>query len=177
KLNLLCVQESEDISRWQSLGVAPNRIHLLGSIKFDLENVVSHPERPRAFLAEIGVNPDRPILLAGSTHPGEEEILAKVFLELRKQFPDLFLIIAPRHVERTRETAEQLQTLGLSSVRRSSGGTAPADCLLIDTTGELRDWYGVATVVFVGKSLTAKGGQNPVEAIIAERPVVFGPHM
>ena len=177
KLDLLCVQEPADRARWQSLGVDHRRIQLVGSIKFDLENVSSNPERPRAFLADLGLAPERPILLAGSTHPGEEEILGRTLLQLRQQFPDLFLIIAPRHVERAREIEQQLQTLGLSSARRSPGGKAQTDCLLLDTTGELPDWYGVATVVFIGKSLTAKGGQNPVEAIIAERPVVFGPHM
>ncbi len=177
KLNLLCVQEPDDVARWQSLGVDSGRIQLVGSIKFDPEEVESHPERPRAFLQTMGVNAGRPILLAGSTHAGEEEILGKIFLHLQKEFSDLFFIIAPRHVERASEIEQQLRTLGLSSTRRSAGGKAGADCLLIDTTGELRDWYGVATVVFIGKSLTARGGQNPVEAILADRPVVFGPHM
>jgi 3-deoxy-D-manno-octulosonic-acid transferase len=177
KLSLLCLQEPEDLARWQSLGVDPARIQLVGSIKFDPEEVELHPERPRAFLQTLSVDPERPILLAGSTHRGEEEILAKIFLELREEFPDLFLIIAPRHVERTAEIEQQLRVLRLSSVRRSSAGKIGSDCLLIDTTGELRHWYGVATVVFVGKSLTARGGQNPVEAILANRPVVFGPHM
>jgi 3-deoxy-D-manno-octulosonic-acid transferase len=177
KLDLLCVQEPDDVARWQSLGVDPARIHRVGSIKFDPEEVELHPERPRAFLESIDINEQRPILLAGSTHPGEEEILGKIFLQLRAAFPDLFLIIAPRHVERAAEIEQRLRGLGLSSVRRSSGGKAGADCLLIDTTGELRDWYAVATVVFIGKSLTARGGQNPVEAILAGRPVVFGPHM
>jgi 3-deoxy-D-manno-octulosonic-acid transferase len=153
------------------------RIQLVGSIKFDPAEVESHPERPRAFLQTMGVDTARPILLAGSTHAGEEAILGRIFLQLRKQFPDLFLIIAPRHVERAWEIEQQLQALRLSSARRNAGGKAGVDCLLLDTTGELRDWYGVATVVFIGKSLTARGGQNPVEAILADRPVVFGPHM
>ena len=71
-----------------------------------------------------------------------------------------------------------MRRLGLTTGRRSdSQGPAQFDCLLIDTTGELRDWYAIATIVFIGKSLTARGGQNPVEAIVADRPVVFGPHM
>jgi len=176
-LDLLCVQEPEDVSRWQSLGVNPDRIQLVGSIKFDPENVVSSPAAPRAFLEKIGIAPDQPILLAGSTHPGEEEILGRIYLELHREFPGLLLIIAPRHVERARELEQLFRNLGLTSVRRSIGLPGSTDCLLLDTTGELRDWYGVATVVFIGKSLTAKGGQNPVEAIIAGRPVVFGPHM
>ena len=177
KLDLICVQEQEDVGRWQSLGANPARIFPVGSIKFDTENVALRPEISRAVLDRLGIDPERPILLGGSTHPGEEEILAKSFQQLRREFPALFLIIAPRHVERTREIADQLRTLGMSSARRSEAGTAAADCLLIDTTGELRDWYSVATIVFMGKSLTARGGQNPVEAIVADRPVVFGPHM
>ena len=176
-LDLVCVQEPGDLSRWQSLGVQPDRIHPVGSIKFDPEKVASHLEPPRALLDALSVTPSRPILLGGSTHAGEEEILGRIFLQLRKEFPDVFLIIAPRHVERIREIEQQLRMLGISSSRRSSGGTSGADCLLIDTTGELRDWYQVATVVFVGKSVTARGGQNPVEAILAGKPVIFGPHM
>jgi 3-deoxy-D-manno-octulosonic-acid transferase len=178
KLDLVCVPEESDIARWQSLGVNRDRIQRVGSIKFDPDDVALRPEMPRAVLHTLGVDPDRPILLGGSTHPGEEEILAKIFLELRREFPPLFLLIAPRHVERTREIVAQLRALGLSSVRRSEVAAAAAtDCLLLDTTGELRDWYSAATIVFIGKSLTARGGQNPVEAIVADRPVVFGPHM
>ncbi len=177
KLDLICVQEKEDVARWESLGADPARIFPVGSIKFDPENVAPRPEMPRAVLDKLGIELERPILLGGSTHPGEEEILAKIFQQLRREFPALFLIIAPRHVERTREIADQLRALGVPSVRRSEAGTAAADCLLIDTTGELRDWYSVATIVFMGKSLTARGGQNPVEAIVADRPVIFGPHM
>ncbi len=177
KLDLICVQEPEDAARWDSLGAMPERIHPVGSIKYDSENVASHSEVPRSVLKAFGVAPDRPILLAGSTHPGEEEILARVFLELRSEFPDLFLIIAPRHVERTTEISSRLRALGLSTSLRSKAGDVLSDCLLLDTTGELRDWYSIATIVFMGKSLTARGGQNPVEAIVADRPVVFGPHM
>lgn len=179
KLDLVCVQEPEDAARWESLGVTRARIQPVGSIKFDPENVEPDPEQPLAVLQKRGIDPVRPIFLGGSTHPGEEEILAGVFQQLRKEFPTLFLIIAPRHVERAREIANRLRELGLPLACRSDAGGAPAayDCLLLDTTGELRDWYSVATLVFVGKSLTARGGQNPVEAIVANRPVIFGPHM
>jgi len=96
------------------------------------------------------------------------------------QFPDLFLIVAPRHVERAPEVRRTLERLGLRVVVRSQLpiiGRGTVDCLLLDSTGELRNWYPVATVAFIGKSLTAHGGQNPVEPIIAGKPVVFGPHM
>lgn len=178
KLDLLCVPEAEDIARWQSLGVERARIHHVGSIKFDPDDVQSNAEIPRQVLRTLGLHPDRPILLGGSTHRGEEQILGNCFLQLRQEFPSLFLIVAPRHAERAREVAGKLRELGLQLLLRSEAASrASADCLLIDTTGELRDWYSVATIVFIGKSLSARGGQNPVEAIVAGRPVVFGPHM
>ena len=106
--------------------------------------------------------------------------MARVFLQLRQQFPALRLFIAPRHVERLQEIRAQLSAMRLSVALASkalTGNRADADCMLLDTTGELQRWYSIATVVFIGKSLTAHGGQNPVEPILAGKPVVFGPHM
>jgi 3-deoxy-D-manno-octulosonic-acid transferase len=120
-------------------------------------------------------------LLGGSTFPGEEGMLARITMRLRAEFPGLFLIIVPRHVERASEAAAEIMDAGMSFALRSAATdreTAP-DCLLVNTTGELRAWYEVATVVFIGKSLSpaATGGQNPVEPVFAGKPVVFGPHM
>lgn len=177
-LDLLCLQEEEDVRRWRSLGVDVERMRVVGSIKFDPREAPHSDRVAREVLARLGVDTQRPILLGGSTHPGEEEILAPVFQQLRREFPQLFLIIAPRHVERATEIAAQLRQLGLEPLLRTAANDGPArDCLLLDTTGELPDWYSVATVVFIGKSLCAHGGQNPVEAIVADRAVVFGPHM
>jgi 3-deoxy-D-manno-octulosonic-acid transferase len=152
-----------------------------GSIKFDPDvHTKSHTVAasvPDALL--VGAS-ESLVLFGGSTHPGEEEILARVFLHLRQRFPSLRLFIAPRHVERLREVRAQLTALGMRIALASqtrSDGCNDADCVLLDTTGELQRWYDVATVVFVGKSLSAHGGQNPVEAILAGKPVVFGPHM
>ena len=134
----------------------------------------------RRILGSYCIDKTRPILLGGSTHRGEEQILANVLRRLRPEFPALVLVIAPRHVERMNEIVAGLEKLGLRVGLRSrvqEVATVEPDCLLLDTTGELRDWYGVATVVFIGKSLTATGGQNPVEPILAGKPVVFGPHM
>jgi 3-deoxy-D-manno-octulosonic-acid transferase len=91
----------------------------------------------------------------------------------------LFLVLAPRHVERASEIEADLRSRNLRSIRRSAAGKGAemSDCLLIDSTGELRNWYEIATIVFIGKSLTARGGQNPVEAITARKPAIFGPHM
>ncbi|MFN2476093.1 MAG: 3-deoxy-D-manno-octulosonic acid transferase [Chthoniobacterales bacterium] len=179
-LDLVCVQEAGDVARWQALGVDATRIRRVGSIKYDPVEAILTSSAPLEFLQEIGIASDAPILFGGSTHAGEERILAEVALQLRREFPALFLIIAPRHVERVAEIRLMLEELGLSVAQRTAiaGWRAePVDCLLLDSTGELRDWYAAATAVFVGKSLTTRGGQNPVEPILADKPVVFGPHM
>src|SRR6266403_1837638 len=187
-LDLVCVPERRDVERWAALGVPRNRMHVTGSIKFDADvqaqshtTAVSVPALPK--LNEGGsdaFSPDSLVLFGGSTHRGEEEILVRVFLRLREQFPSLRLFIAPRHVERLQEIRAHLGALPLRVTLASEAltcGAADADCMLLDTTGELQHWYGIATVVFIGKSLTAHGGQNPVEPILAGKPVVFGPHM
>lgn len=191
--NHVCVQEPEDVARWESLGVSEvvseknggEKICVTGNIKFDQE--ISAGTRDDEFfriLASLGVSPNAPILLGGSTFPGEENILANAHLALKKSFPNLFLILVPRHVERTLEIEKELAALGVSAARRSQINPEhpqqnSSDCLLVDTTGELRDWYRMATAVFIGKSLTtaAIGGQNPVEAALAQKPVLFGLHM
>ena len=177
-LDVLAVQEPEDVTRWESLGVDKARIRVTGNAKFDF--AASGGERVaefRAILRQLGVVEEAPVLLAGSTFPGEEWILAKLFGELRGRFPNLFLILVPRHVERTPGVLVDLRPLGLRVALRSDEARAPADVLVVNTTGELRDWYHLATVVFIGKSLTAHGGQNPVEPVLAGKPVVYGPHM
>jgi 3-deoxy-D-manno-octulosonic-acid transferase len=178
KLDLICVSTDEEAKRWRDLGVEKNRIRVLGSIKYDTDEKSVSAAEPRAFLNKLGIESNRSVLLGGSTHRGEERILADAFCRLRRDFPSLFFVIAPRHVERATEIEQQLRQLGLRLLRRSAPAQSrPFDGLLLDTTGELRDWYSIATVVFIGKSLTARGGQNPVEPIIAAKPVIYGPHM
>jgi len=179
-LDAVCVQEPDDIERWVGLGVARERIHDVGSIKYDPAEVRLNPDLPLELLASFGIDRDSPILFGGSTHAGEEEILGEIFQRLRADFPAFTLIVAPRHVERVAEIRGRLEKLGLKISLRSESRrirSSPPDCLLLDTTGELQHWYAVATIVFVGKSLTARGGQNPVEPILAGKPVLFGPHM
>jgi 3-deoxy-D-manno-octulosonic-acid transferase len=178
-LDLVCVQELGDVERWTALGVDRARIRHVGSIKYDPANVQIELVTIKGILRQLKVDKNRPIIFGGSTHAGEEEVLGKIFRDLRGEFPDLFLIVAPRHAERAGEVCRALERLDLRVARRSaiSSNGVEFDCLVIDTTGELRNWYSVATIVFMGKSLTAHGGQNPVEAILATKPVTFGPNM
>ena len=183
-LDLVCVPEKEDAKRWAALGVSQDRIRLTGSIKYDpagLDQVAEIQETAHP-VSLNHLEPESPVLFGGSTHRGEEEVLANIFLRLRQQFPSLRLFIAPRHVERLREIRAQFGALPMrvalaSEVVRQLPGESDADCIILDTTGDLHRWYAIATIVFMGKSLTARGGQNPVEPIIAGKPVVFGPHM
>ena len=126
-----------------------------------LKAALPHPKLDRAVANQFPINLDRDLFLGGNAEAFGLEIL-KV-----------------RHVERASEIEADLRSRNLRSIRRSavSKGVEGSDCLLIDTTGELRDWYEIATIVFIGKSLTAHGGQNPVEAISARKPVIIGPHM
>jgi 3-deoxy-D-manno-octulosonic-acid transferase len=183
-LDLVCAQEPDDIGRWVAIGVARDRIRAVGSIKYD-PNGREQTSDVQGKAQQAGFSDaDRaqPVLFGGSTHRGEEEILASIFLRLRPQFPSLRLFIAPRHVERLREIRAQFAALPMrvtvaSELVRQLPDESDADCIVLDTTGDLHRWYVIATIVFMGKSLTAHGGQNPVEPIIVGKPVVFGPHM
>lgn len=177
-LDRVCVQNSGDIDKWKAFGVDKTRITLVGSIKYDPEDVRVNPKVARETLAGFGLE-KRTVIFGGSTHAGEEKILGEVFRALRRDFVDLLLVVAPRHTERTREIQRELTEMDFQIALRSQPPAVDPflNCLLIDTTGELHDWYGVATLVFIGKSLLASGGQNPAEAILAGKPVVFGPHM
>jgi 3-deoxy-D-manno-octulosonic-acid transferase len=181
-LDSVSVQERDDPARWQSLGVLARHIHVTGNIKFDLPP--ARDDRAAEFrdlLKRLGVPADALVLLGGSTFPGEEAILARICVRLQAEFPGLFLIIVPRHVERSSDAAAEVTEAGLTFALRSAAAEreSPPGCLLVNTTGELRAWYELATVVFIGKSLSpaAIGGQNPIEPVFAGKPVLFGPRM
>jgi 3-deoxy-D-manno-octulosonic-acid transferase len=177
-LDLVCVQNADDVEKWKGLGVDEAKIKSLGSIKYDPEETRIDPKLAPAVLAGFGLE-NRTVILGGSTHSGEEKILGEVFRALRRDFVDLLLVIAPRHTERTSAVLGEMKEMGFQVALRSQPAAVDPflNCLLIDTTGELPHWYATATLVFVGKSLLARGGQNPAEAILAGKPVLFGPHM
>jgi 3-deoxy-D-manno-octulosonic-acid transferase len=152
-----------------------------GSIKYDLSGGVNavRVEEFRALLQSLWDAPLPPLLLAASTHSGEERALAEVFVKLRQERPGMVFLVAPRHAERRAEVMAELTAAGLRPALRSAWSEAPLhpDALIIDSTGELRDWQALASVVVMGKSFLSEGGQNPAEAIAAGVPVITGPHM
>jgi 3-deoxy-D-manno-octulosonic-acid transferase len=177
-------QNETDAARLREVGCRPEAVQIVGNLKFDAARLVERrPLDVESMLRQLGVPPDAPILLGGSTHDGEEKILADIARKLRAQFPKLFLVLVPRHFERGREIGRQLRDRGVKFVFRNELSattqykSGEVECLLVNTTGELRFFYEHATVVFVGKSLTATGGQNPIEPGALGKPMIFGPNM
>jgi len=177
-------QNEEDAVRLRAVGCQENAVRVVGNLKFDAAKLTEISTLDvRGMLRQLGVPDDALILVAGSTHDGEEIILADMARRLREKFPKLFLVLVPRHFERCKDIGQTLKARGVKFVFRSEifAGThlppAGLDCLLVNSTGELKFFYEPATVVFVGKSLTAIGGQNPVEPAAQGKAVVFGPNM
>ena len=177
-------QNETDAARLREVGCRPEGISIVGNLKFDAAKLNErHTLDVPALLRQLGVPDDAPILLGGSTHDGEEVILAEVARRLRPRFPKLFLVLVPRHFERAMEIGRQLRERGMKFIYRNEifANTqfceGDLNCLLVNTTGELRFFYRIATVVFIGKSLTAIGGQNPIEPGALGKAMVFGPNM
>jgi 3-deoxy-D-manno-octulosonic-acid transferase len=177
-------QNAEDAARLREAGCRPEAVRVVGNLKFDAAKL---DERRTldvpALFRQLGVPPDAPVLVGGSTHDGEEALLAEIAQRLRARFPKLFLVLVPRHFERGNEVGRQLRERGVKFAYRNLIGAdtqlagGEVECLVVNTTGELRFFYEHATVVFVGKSLTASGGQNPIEPGALGRAMVFGPNM
>ena len=175
------VQNESDARLLASLGCRLERIRVTGNLKFDTVAPLDGSRiDPRPILRWAGGQDRSVYLLGSSTHAGEERLLGEIYLRLRREFPELFLVIVPRHFERSAEVERELKSLGLATRRRSGFESRPAgtgQCLVVDSTGELRSFYEAADVVVVGKSFCSHGGQNPVEAAAIGCPVLTGPNM
>jgi 3-deoxy-D-manno-octulosonic-acid transferase len=178
-----CAQAG-DAERLVALGFPAGSVRMVGNMKFDAAQPESRPglDVP-GLLRQIGVHPNAKLLVAGSTHAGEEAILADMLPRLRRRIPELFLILVPRHFERAKDAGQELAARRIPFVYRSDiTGEKPfapgqLQCLLVNSTGELKFFYEQAALVFVGKSLTAEGGQNPIEPAALGKAMVFGPNM
>lgn len=171
----MAMQSEEDAVAMRGLGVAQERLVVLGNLKYDA--ALDGGAARALSREELGIPARALVWVAGSTHPGEEEIILAVFTRLKERFPDLFLVLAPRKVERGTELIAMAARHGLAAVRRSVGGGAGASLLILDTLGELASVYALAEVAFVGGSLVAERGHNPLEPACHGKPVLFGPHM
>jgi 3-deoxy-D-manno-octulosonic-acid transferase len=176
---VVAAQAEGDADRFRSLGADPERTHVTGNIKFDFSVPQDIGERGRQ-LRELYA-PGRPMWVAGSTHAGEEEIVLEAQRIVRGTHPRALLVLVPRHPPRFDEVARGLQSAGFRFVRRSQGvgeraEGAAAEVLLVDTLGELLDFYAAADVAFVGGSLVPIGGHNLLEPAALGLPILTGPH-
>lgn len=172
------MQTAADAERIVALGAPAGRVHVTGNLKFDAHGVAGPPADPPAVRRDLGLEEGRPVLLAGSTHRGEEVAVLEAFAELRPGRPALALVLVPRHPERCGEVEGLIRERGLSCARRSAGSPPRAtDVILVDTVGELGRLYAAADAAFVGGSLVPVGGHNILEPAAAGVPIVVGPHL
>jgi 3-deoxy-D-manno-octulosonic-acid transferase len=171
----LGMQSEEDAARIIRLGADERRVSVVGSLKF----AADHPWHRGRHLRSVLAN-GKQWLVAGSTHKGEEEILLSAFASLKRSFPKLSMVLAPRHPERCHEVAKLLQQGKFDFQRKSDvpgAFSVDAEVLLLDTVGELADFFAVGDIAFVGGSLVNAGGHNVLEPARWQRPILFGPHM
>ena len=177
RIDCFLMRSDEEAERVLALGAAPDRVWVTGNTKFDALVLDSGDGREQALRVEMGLGAG-PVLIAGSTHEGEEELLLPVYSRLLATHPGLQLVIAPRYLERSGRIVSLASAAGLSVRLRSGGATAgQAQVTVLDTIGELAAAYRLATLVFVGGSFVRRGGQNVLEPAAQGRPVLFGPHM
>jgi len=182
----ISMQTAADADKMINLGVDVNRVKALGNLKYDAVLPITvgweQEQRPTSFYRQqFGISPEKVVWIAGSTHPGEDFAILSAYKRLSLLFPDLFLVVAPRKVERGREIKEIADSLGLTVRQR----TAPFDdeefpgtpLLILDTMGELSRMYSFCDIAFIGGSLVPDGGHNPLEPAAFAKPILFGPYM
>lgn len=192
KVTLFCVQSQRDANRFKALGVLEEKIKITGNMKFD---TTDYTDKNATDLTELkkslGIEKEDKIFIAASTHPGEEEIILNAYKTLLSEFPNLNLIIAPRHPERTRQIGSLISKFGFHAIMVSQLFGQPVSRLnpqirklansqtvfILDTIGQLINFYAISDIVFVGGSLVKKGGHNILEPASLAKPIIFGPYM
>jgi len=179
-LNTFCrvyPQSSSDAESFKKLGVNPEKLADPGNLKFDSAMMPSSPSGLEHLKTKLAIPKGERVLVAGSTHEGEEVILRKVFFQLRQSIPGLKLIVAPRHPHRAEEVRQMFIRDPFQVVFYSSLPQESFDVAVVDEFGVLSSLYVFGDLAYVGGSLVPKGGQNPVEPAAAGKPVLFGPDM
>jgi len=175
-LAMVFVRNNTDKANYQSLGLDKDKLFLLGNVKFDLP--LPSLEQAHNKRTALDLN-ERIVLLAGSTHFGEEELMVKMYTFFKPKFPELLLIMAPRHPQRFTAVLDYLlvQDLKVNQQSKNEGVQEKTDVLLIDEMGLLSELYGVSDIAFVGGSIADKGGHNPIEPASFSVPTLMGPNI
>lgn len=176
-----CVQSAIDAWRLQNLGVDQDNIQVTGNVKFDIDPASSLSKNAALYRQKLMLRQDDQLLVCGSTHPGEEEIIFKAYQKVLADLPKLKILIAPRHPERAKEVCRIAARKGFTPVLISNISDAYAcennAVFILDVIGELLNYYFAADIVFVGGSLVKKGGHNILEPASLKKPIIFGPYM
>lgn len=177
RVDAFFMQAEPHAERIREMGAPAGRVKVTGNLKFDALD----SGRPKERLTRIVLSdPSRPLIVAGSTVPGEEEIILKALHLVREKVPNASLVLAPRHPDRFSEVPALVQAAGFRCARRTDlepGQWKDGDVLILDTLGELASVYSLATVAFVGGSLVPQGGHNVLEVSASGVPVLTGPHV
>ncbi|MDD5097180.1 MAG: 3-deoxy-D-manno-octulosonic acid transferase, partial [Candidatus Omnitrophica bacterium] len=182
KVSIFLLQSDTDASRLESLGVAKEKIQVTGNLKFDINLNAGLELDASAYRAKLMLGPEDKLWVCGSTHPGEEKIVFETYQKLLLIYPKLKLLLAPRHPERSREIAALASKMKFMPIFVSSISGACPTCInnpvfILDTIGQLFNYYACADIVFIGGSLIKKGGHNILEPASLKKPIIFGPHM
>lgn len=172
------VQTAQDRERLVRAGVDGKRVEVTGNLKCEISPPMFSAQDLREFRRKLSAPAAGRIMVAGSTRPGEEEMLLRAFAEARREREDIYLIIAPRHMDRVPEVEKACRQAGFSVRKRTEVREGEAwDILLLDTIGELARVYALGDAAFIGGSLVAWGGHNLLEPAAYGKPIFFGPHM
>ena len=175
----ICVQTEEDAKRVERVTGSRDRIHVCDTMKFDQVPDVGAADVTTVLDEAFGKGP-RLTFVVGSTHPGEEELVADAFIALKPKYPQLKMVLVPRHCERAGEVSQLLTAKGLTwkLLKNQEMPVSNVDVLLVNTTGELMNYYGAADIAYVGKSMAGQeGGHNIIEPAIFGKAIIHGPHM
>jgi len=181
-IDLFCVQTAGDAERFKSLGAPGDSIIVTGNIKYDRVFKEVDEEFITRTRTLFGIRDDEKLIIGGSTHKGEEDIILDAYVECLKKNEKTKLIIAPRHIERTEEIERLISLRGLQPVKRTELGKKRLhpvlpSVIILNTIGELATLYAIATVVIIGGSFIPHGGQNPLEPLFYRKPIIFGKYM
>jgi len=173
----LFLKTESDLARYRHFGVPDSRASVAGDMKFDAPLRDKTPDGVAQIRAAAGISADEYLLVAGSTRPGEEDLLVGACTELRHRFPNLRLLLAPRHLERLEEVLGGIRKQGVTCRLFGWPDGSPADVIVVDRMGILNDLYLAADVAFVGGTLVDLGGHNLLEPVWAQTPVIYGPSL
>jgi len=177
-INIFLVQTERDKENFRNIGVSPHLIKVAGNLKSEVDLPLLNDNEISNLKKGLGIAKGKKVIIAGSTRKGEEKILLDAFSEARKKRDDLLFIIAPRHIERCDEIKKICEDFSFEVMRRTLvSPDSQWDVLILDTIGELAQFYALSDVAFIGGSLVSWGGHNLLEPAFYSKPIFFGPHM